>query len=150
MHLLSLLQLLWKNFSKIRLLLNENFGNTLIITLDRDRCSTFESVTQSVSIFISFNKDPNIQNGIFTSRFFRSFPNLNQIEYSYSNDYLLPLNNTFSKQHRLPKIGENTNKKILDKLFMYEDICSKFTNKGDKIWIRTSGNYWYNASMKTL
>ncbi len=134
-----------KNFSKIRLLLNENFEKTSIINLDRDRCSTFESVTQSVSIFISFNKKSNIQNGIFTSRFFRSFPNLNQIEYSYSNDYLLPLNNTFSKQHRLPKIGENTNKEILDKLFNYEDICSKFTNKGEKIWIRTSGNYWYNA-----
>ncbi len=74
-----------KNFSKIRFLLNENFEKTSIVTLDRDRCSTFESVTQSVSVFISLNKHPNIHNGIYTSRFFRSFPNLNQIKYSYSN-----------------------------------------------------------------
>ncbi|MFA5755011.1 MAG: hypothetical protein WC909_01435 [Candidatus Paceibacterota bacterium] len=134
-----------KNFSQIRQLLNKNFKKTSLFTLDRDRCSTFKSMTQSVSVFKGLNKHSTINKGIFTSRFFRTFPDINQIEYSNSNNYLLPTINDFSKKHRLPKIGENNNREILDNLFKFREHLLKVINRGKNIWIRTSGNYWYNA-----
>jgi len=134
-----------KNFSQIRQLLNKNFKKTSLFTLDRDRCSTFKSMTQSVSIFKSTNKHAATNEGIFTGRFFRTFPDINQIEYSNANNYLLPTINIFSKKHRLPKIGENSNREILDSLFRIKERLQKVINKEKRIWIRTSGNYWYNA-----
>jgi len=135
-----------KDFSKSRELLSKNFERVLIYTFDRDRCRTFKSMTQSVSILKCFNKNAPVKEGIYTSRMFRETPDINSIEVTNCNGYLLPKNSNYSQSHRLPKIGEKINRQILEKLFQFNHNGeSVIKNKDSKIWIRTSGNYWYNA-----
>jgi adenine-specific DNA-methyltransferase len=135
-----------KNFSKSRELLSKNFERVLIYTFDRDRCRTFKSMTQSVSILKCFNKNAPVKEGIYTSRMYRETPDINSIEVTNCNGYLLPKNSNDSQSHRLPKIGEKINRQILEKLLQFNhNVGSIIKNNGSKIWIRTSGNYWYNA-----
>jgi hypothetical protein len=135
-----------KDFSKTRELLSNNFKKVIIYTFDRDRCRIFQSMTQSVSILKCFNKGAENKEGIYSSRMFRETPNIYEIEVTNCNKFLLPKGVGYSQEHRLPKIGEKINKQILEKLFQFEHSVKNIINQGDyKIWIRTSGNYWYNA-----
>ncbi|GIW21872.1 MAG: restriction endonuclease subunit M [Candidatus Sericytochromatia bacterium] len=136
-----------KDFSKVRLLLYNSFEKTYISTFDRDRCRIFESMSQSISIIEAYNKNSSKKLGIYTSRFFRETPSINNIEFSNSDSFLLPIGSTYADTHRLPKIGEKFNIQILNKLLSNRDKSKNYINNcnSEKIWIRTSGNYWYNA-----
>jgi len=135
-----------KDFSRSRQLLNDTFEKTEIYTFDRDRCRIFESMTQSVSIMKCFNKNSKDKRGIYTSRMFRNTPVIEQIEVSNCNNLLFPKNATYYQPHRLPKLGEKINVQILQKLLRNKNFVENIIKKdGKKIWIRTSGNYWYNA-----
>jgi len=135
-----------KDFSKTRELLSNNFKKVIIYTFDRDRCRIFQSMTQSVSILKCFNKGAENKEGIYSSRMFRETPNIYEIEVTNCNKFLLPKGVGYRQEHRLPKIGEKINKQILEKLFQFEHSVKNIINQGDyKIWIRTTGNYWYNA-----
>ena len=77
---------------------------------------------------------------------FRETPDIYKIEVSNCNKYLLPKKADYKDKHRLPKIGENINRQILDKMLEFNYVVrSVIKDNGNKIWIRTSGNYWYNA-----
>jgi hypothetical protein len=135
-----------KDFSKSRELIANGFKENYIFTFDRDRCRIFESMTQTVSIIKCFNKNAPDKKGIWTSRMFRETPDINKIELTNCNQYLMPKGSGYNQKHRLPKIGEEINRQILDKLLQFNDnVGSIIKNSGSKIWIRTSGNYWYNA-----
>jgi len=136
-----------KDFSNTRKLLRNSFERIEVLTFDRDKCDIFESMSQSVSILKAFNYKAKERKGFYTSRMFRSTPDFRNIELSLADDYLLPIGANFSVPHRLPKLGEKINAEILKKLILnnkdkIEDILKK---RNCTIWIRTSGNYWYNA-----
>jgi hypothetical protein len=135
-----------KEFSKSRELIFNSFEIALISSFDRDRCKIFKSMSQSVSIMRCFNKNSNNKKGIFSSRFFRDTPEIDKIMFSNCNNFLLSKNTKYNQKHRLPKLGEKINQLIITKLLSYGENSTKIIkNNGDKIWIRTSGNYWYNA-----
>jgi len=135
-----------KNFSKNRNQIANTFEKTKIYIFDRDRCRVFKNMTQSVSLLMCVNKDAVEKQGIFTSRMFREMPDIYKIEVHNCNDYLLPKGTKYSNSHRLPKLGEEINVKILQKLFKNKEFVRDIIVKnGEEIWIRTSGNYWYNA-----
>ncbi|MFH1561921.1 MAG: hypothetical protein ABIF11_00685 [Nitrospirota bacterium] len=135
-----------KDFSKSRELIAKGFGGNYIYTFDRDKCRIFESMTQTVSIIKCFNKNSPNKKGIFTSRMFRETPDIYKIEVTNCNKFLLPRLSGYNQKHRLPKIGEKVNRRILEKLLKFNDIVGTIIkSSGSKIWIRTSGNYWYNA-----
>jgi hypothetical protein len=135
-----------KNFSKNRALIANGFRDSYIYTFDRDKCRIFKSMSQSVSILKCFNKRSKEKEGIFTSNFFRDTPNIYNIRLHNCDDFLLPKNSKYSQVHRLPKIGEDLNKQILIKLLRFKNVVKTIIFNGEtKIWIRTSGNYWYNA-----
>lgn len=135
-----------KNFSKNRALIANGFRDSYIYTFDRDKCRIFKSMTQSVSILKCFNKRSEQKEGIFTSKFFRDTPNIYNIKLHNCDNFLLPKNSEYSQVHRLPKIGEDLSKQILIKFLKFKNIVKTIIINGDnKIWIRTSGNYWYNA-----
>ena len=135
-----------KNFSKNRALIANGFRDSYIYTFDRDKCRIFKSMSQSVSILKCFNKRSKQKEGVFTSKFFRDTPNIYNIKLHNCDNFLLPKNSKYCQVHRLPKIGEDLNKQILIKLLEFKNIVKTITANGDsKIWIRTSGNYWYNA-----
>lgn len=118
----------------------------MVHTFDRDRCRFFEGMSQSVSIMFLENKTTNGKCKFYTSRMFRKTPDFRKIKCSLANNYLLgnEIGVPFTAKHRLPKIGDNV--KILEKIIKtnlkLKDLLDK---NGEKIWIRTSGNYWYNA-----
>ena len=135
-----------KKFSKNRALIANGFRDSYIYTFDRDKCRIFKSMSQSVSILKCFNKKYKQKEGIFTSKFFRNTPNIYNIKLHNCDNFLLPKNSKYSQAHRLPKIGEDLSKQILIKLLRFKNIVKTIIINGDsKIWIRTSGNYWYNA-----
>lgn len=138
-----------KDFSDIRKLLFNNYSDIKIITLDRDRCDVFDSMTQSVSILIVEEKNSTIKNGFKTSKFYRTFPNVNEIEYSDANKLLLTnkgISDNYDLKHRLPKVGSMNSKNLLEKLNQYDrNIKDIIHPNGAKLWYRSSGNYWYNA-----
>ena len=131
----------------------KNFESCYISSFDRDKCRIFNGVTQSVSIILCNNKKEKSKANFFTSKLYREFnidnQNLDEIKYQKSNDYLLSEENAdFCHSHRLPKIGEKLSKEILDKLLAKQNnLKNLFETKplNDHVWIRTSGNYWYNA-----
>ena len=123
-----------KQFSKNRTLIADGFRDSYIYTFDRDKCRIFKSMSQSVSIMKCFSKRSNQKEGIFTSEFFRNTPNIYNIKLYNCNNFLLP------------KISGDLNMQILIKFLKFKNIVKKIIVNGDsKIWIRTSGNYWYNA-----
>ncbi|MEJ5273530.1 MAG: hypothetical protein WH035_05325, partial [Spirochaetota bacterium] len=135
-----------RDFSKTRQLLRNLFGKVLILSFDRDRCRTFESMSQSVSILKAFNKNIKEKEGIFTSRMFRETPDIYNIKVSNADKYLFPIGTSYSYPHRLPKLGEKINIIILEKILKQGRKIKDIINRGNSnIWIRTSGNYWYNA-----
>jgi len=135
-----------KDFSKSRLLLNNKFRRIEVISFDRDKCSIFESMSQSVSILKAIDYEGKPKTGFFTSRMFRETPDIYNIELSPANNYLLPRGTGFECPHRLPKIGEAINLEILEKLVSFKNkIRNVLSRNGRLMYIRTSGNYWYNA-----
>jgi hypothetical protein len=135
-----------KDFSKSRLLLNNKFRRIEVISFDRDKCSIFESMSQSVSILKAIDYEGKPKTGFFTSRMFRETPDIYNIELSPANNYLLPRGTGFECPHRLPKIGEAINLEILEKLVSFKNkIRNVLSRNGGLMYIRTSGNYWYNA-----
>lgn len=144
-----------KSLSKNREQMKNNFSENCISTFDRDRCRIFSDMTQSVSVMICNNKNSDGKGKIFTSKFYRQFDvddenALNSIEYQEASKYLLDkkVGALYSDNHRLPKIGEKESKEILDKLLENKEIFLDVLNNNKRdsfVWIRTSGNYWYNA-----
>ncbi|BAW32132.1 conserved hypothetical protein [Methanothermobacter sp. MT-2] len=134
-------------FSSTRDAIYKNFAECFIATFDRDKCKFFEGMTLSVSLIFMKKKKKGSNCKFYTSEMFRETPNFSKIKYSSANDYILTnsglSSNEFSKEHRLPKIGENT--KILKKIVKTTYNLNDLINTGKEIWIRTSGNYWYNA-----
>ncbi|HOL47768.1 MAG TPA: hypothetical protein PKX90_08845 [bacterium] len=103
-------------------------------------------MTQTVSIIKCFNKNSSDKKDIWTSRMFRETPDVNKIEVTNCDKYLMPKLSGYNQKYRLPKIGEEINRQILEKMLQFNDnVGSIIKNSGSKIWIRTSGNYWYNA-----
>ncbi|MEM2857142.1 MAG: Eco57I restriction-modification methylase domain-containing protein [Candidatus Nitrosocaldaceae archaeon] len=145
-----------KDLSKTRERIYKNFDKCYIATFDRDKCRLFDEMSQSTSIIRCINKKTKgAKCEFYTSKMFREMPDLNNIEYYLANNYLLGrrIYYEFSDKHRLPKIGEKTIAKIIDKLIQnntnWKTIADcLYDNKHNNmvsIWIRTSGNYWYNA-----
>jgi len=143
-----------EDFSQIRNLLRNSFEKVHVWTFDRDRCDLFNhTMTQSVSIFIAENKNAKEKEGIYTSQFLRSITKenftefLETLELSKADNYLLPRNASYELSHRLPKIGNSMNLRILDKLYAMKRTLSEIIDKKpyETLYIRTSGNYWYNA-----
>ena len=140
-----------KKFSRTRELIWKSFERVFVYSFDRDRCKFFQNMSQSVSIMKCFNKNAGTREGIFTSRMFRETPDIYKIEVSNADKRLLPVGSLYEQPHRLPKIGEPINAEILDSLLImskdkkFENIITNQTNNVAEIWIRTSGNYWYNA-----
>ena len=54
-----------KDFSKSRLLLNNKFRRIEVISFDRDKCSIFESMSQSVSILKAIDYEGKPKTGFF-------------------------------------------------------------------------------------
>lgn len=127
--------------------IRECFKKTKIYIFDRDKCRIFENMSQSVALLMCITKDSTEKEGIFTSRMFREMPLIDTIESCNSDNYLLPRKSTYQDRHRLPKIGERINLRILEKLFSFSSNISNILNNSNnhRLWIRTSGNYWYNA-----
>ncbi len=143
-----------KDFSGNRCQLNKNFEKVKIFVFDRDKCRIFQNMSQSVALLFAINKCSDRKDGIYTSRMFRKMPDLYSIEVSKCDKkYLIPTGVDFCSYqkypHRLPKLGEKINVQILEKLLNYPDKVRSILNPKDsnkeKVWIRTSGNYWYNA-----
>ena len=141
-----------KDLSRTREILWKNFMEVDISSFDRDRCRFFEGMSQSVSILLCKSKTINGKAIFKTSRMFREMPkSLNKIKYSIANEFLLIdskiVPSAFNGSHRLPKLGEKINVRILKKLIDRGKIqASMVMEKGKStIWIRTSGNYWYNS-----
>lgn len=143
-----------ENFSNIRYLLRNSFEKVHVWTFDRDRCDIFAGeMTQSVSIIIAENKNAKEKDGIYTSQFLRSIPKdnftkfLETLELSKADNYLLPRGARYELSHRLPKIGNSMNLRILDKLYRLRRTLSEVVDKEpyERLYIRISGNYWYNA-----
>jgi len=137
-----------KDLSGTRRTIFKNFNECLISTFDRDKCRFFDNMTQSVSIMLCKKKAENKQGKFYTSQMYRIMPNMDAIQFQYANDYLLSnkVGGSFDEKHRLPKIGEETTLEILKKITANKETVGDIIyNSGEKIWIRTSGNYWYNA-----
>lgn len=152
-----------KDFSKNRKQMHDQFENVYIYSFDRDRCTIFSNMSQSVSIVKCVNKQKvnnndrvTSNNGasvIQTSKMYRTMPNLNHVTCSPAENFLLPFGITFNQEHRLPKIGSKTSYELLDKLFkIYNNNLPKLgsflnplSGEVNEAYIRTSGNYWYNA-----
>ncbi|AXI25740.1 hypothetical protein CFE53_06245 [Methanofervidicoccus sp. A16] len=138
-----------KGLSGVRNMIYKNYKECIISTFDRDKCRFFEGMSQSVSIILCKKKVPYSQGQFYTSKMFRRMPEIDKIEYQLANDYLLgeKIGVPFSDPHRLPKIGDKLTLEILKKI-LTNNNCVKdilLNNSNDKIWIRKTGNYWYNA-----
>jgi len=137
-----------KELSATRKMIHENYKECFIPTFDRDKCRFFDNMTQSVSMMICNRKTPNSQGKFYTSRMYRRMPQIDRIEYQYVNDYLLgnEIGVPFNEPHRLPKIGNVIELTILKKITANkETIKISLERNGLDIWIRKTGNYWYNA-----
>jgi len=137
-----------KDLSGTRKMIFGNYKDCFISTFDRDRCRFFDNMTQSVSIMLCKRKTESKNCNFYTSQMFRIMPEIERIKFHLANKFLLGnrVGVSFNEKHRLPKIGEGVTLKILARITAnnatIEDIIS---SSGDKVWIRTSGNYWYNA-----
>lgn len=139
-----------KELSIVRDHLKKNFKEIYVSIFDRDRCRIFSSMSQSVSIMF-YNEKGHFDGNFYTSRFYRAMPELTGIEYKKVNGFLLSDNgftDDFSVSHRLPKLGEDINVQILQKIKDMPATLEGLINlnvKKVKIYLRVSGNYWYNA-----
>jgi len=138
-----------KNMSKTRELLFRSFKEIYISTFDRDKCRVFNDMSQSISILFAYHKkNLTMQLGkIYTTNFYRIMPeNLEDMQYRLVNTFI---EKNIGREHRLPKIGDDTIINILNKLNKFnlqvKDVLKQNGIEVDTLWIRLSGNYWYNA-----
>ncbi|MHA1673432.1 MAG: Eco57I restriction-modification methylase domain-containing protein [Promethearchaeota archaeon] len=108
---------------------------------------------------------------LLTTQIYRELPSLDKLEYQIANSYLLgkSIGSSASQNHRIPKIGIPAMTQFLSQMAdHYEQsqyqvgdlvkaptiisskaqsisILSKNPDPFGGIWIRISGNYWYNA-----
>lgn len=137
-----------KDLSGTRKVIYDNYEECKISTFDRDKCRFFDNMTQSVSIMLCKRKSQKGNCKFYTSQMFRVMPDINKIDFQYANDFLLGdrIGVGFNEKHRLPKIGDKTILRILSKINQNtKNISDIILPSGDKLWIRTSGNFWYNA-----
>jgi len=138
-----------KDLSKTRKVIYDNFPQCYISSFDRDKVRFFERMSQSVSILLCHEKQSNSKCDFFTTKMYRTAPNLNNMDFEVSNNYLLgnKIGVPFDKSHRLPKIGDKIILSIIDKLLKHENTVKDYldNDSNSEVYIRTSGNYWYNA-----
>ncbi|MHA1777218.1 MAG: Eco57I restriction-modification methylase domain-containing protein, partial [Promethearchaeota archaeon] len=164
-----------KKLSPLRQNLTRTLTDIFLATFDRDRCRLFENMTQSVSILLGYGKNPfqkENEANWFTTIMYRTFPSFANLEFQSANFYLLgrTIGSTFEVPHRIPKIGTYELTSLLSKFKSWKEnngltlrnwlspsiICenqSKLEEINEKylncsktgLWIRISGNYWYNA-----
>jgi hypothetical protein len=97
---------------------------------------------------LCYNKNKEKHDGIYTSILHREMPDLNKIKTENTSNFLLGDNGfvPINEKHRLPKLGEKINVEILEKMLCFNKAIKDVINsEGKKLWVRTSGNYWYNA-----
>ncbi len=102
-----------KNLSNTRKKMANSYKISKIATFDRDKCRFFTNMTQSVSIIQCINKnskksEKNQFSDILTTNMFRKMPDLRNLNYEPTKQFLLGKNIgvSFDIKHRLPKIGE--------------------------------------------
>ncbi len=163
-----------KQLSRLRHELLRKFIQTRLATFDRDRCRMFENMTQSVSILQCSEKKPRSCNQpgiLITTQIYRELPPLDKLEYQKANFYLLgkSIGTSASQNHRIPKIGIPAMTQFLNRMANHYEksqhqvgdliksptiissktqstaITGKYPDPFGGIWIRISGNYWYNA-----
>ncbi|MCD6284153.1 hypothetical protein J7J12_02775, partial [bacterium] len=144
------------SLSYSRYLLQNNFKKTILFTFDRDPVGLFGAMSQSVCIFLSSDYKKDCNGRFYTSKFLRTTREIvdnidlviRNLPVQLANNHLLgdKIGVSFTEKHRLPKIGDKIAVNILNKIkkqpIQIKDIISK---KGEKLIIRTSGNYWYNS-----
>jgi len=144
------------SLSHSRYLLQNNFKKTILFTFDRDPVGLFGAMSQSVCIFLSSDYKKDCNGRFYTSKFLRTTREIvdnidlviRNLPVQLANNHLLgdKIGVSFTEKHRLPKIGDKIAVNILNKIkkqpIQIKDIISK---KGEKLIIRTSGNYWYNS-----
>ena len=150
-----------KDGSMTRFLMQRDFENIRLWSLDRDLVGIFDSMTQSVSIFIAQNRQLNIPSSdgdFYTSNFVRTTKEIvanikdriKSMPIQRINDYLLSYTSRsdFCEPHFLPKIGEKRGLRILEKIRTKPKQVRDYLNSNGtdtSLIIRTSGNFWYNA-----
>jgi hypothetical protein len=139
-----------KDLSSTRHNLITEFEKTTILSFDRDRCRIFSEMSQSVSFLFCENKHKGQNGKMYTSKFYREVPdnfdcpteNIDGLVFSDKSTSISML----SGKHRVPKIGSQESKAILETMKSNTDTLKKIiTISGKKAWYRSSGNYWYNA-----
>ncbi len=137
--------------SRLRNLLHSNYKHIQISSYDRDGAPQFDKMSQSVCILFADSKNAN-QKAIFrTSNFVRQKIAHEELEFSEIDDLLLigdELGNDFTQRHRIPKIGGATNLKLLKQLKNLPNKLGNLFGGNESLYIRTSGNYWYNAFLE--
>ena len=110
-----------KDLSKTRKKIANSYEISKIATFDRDKCRFFTNMTQSVSIIQCISKNSkklkkNQFSDILTTNMFRKMPDLRNLNYESSNNFLLgkKIGVSFDEKHRLPKIGEKSLVKFLE------------------------------------
>ena len=137
--------------SGLRNLLHSNYKNIQISSYDRDGFPQFEKMSQSVCILFADSKGAN-QRAIFqTSNFVRQKITHDELEFNQIDNLLLigdELGNDFSQRHRIPKIGGEANLKLLKQMQKMPNKLGNLFDGNESLYIRTSGNYWYNAFLE--
>ena len=137
--------------SGLRNLLHSNYKHIQISSYDRDGSPQFDKMSQSVCILFADSKAQK-QKAIFrTSNFVRQKIAHEELEFSNVDDLLLigdELGNDFSKKHRIPKIGGSANLKLLNQFKNLPNKLGDLFGGNESLFIRTSGNYWYNAFLE--
>ena len=137
--------------SGLRNLLHSNYKHIQISSYDRDGSPQFDKMSQSVCILFA-NSKAQKQKAIFrTSNFVRQKIAHEELEFSNVDDLLLigdELGNDFSQKHRIPKIGGSANLKLLNQFKNLPNKLGDLFGGNESLFIRTSGNYWYNAFLE--
>ncbi|ETD23312.1 type IIG restriction enzyme/methyltransferase [Helicobacter macacae] len=137
--------------SGLRNLLHSNYKYIQISSYDRDGSPQFDKMSQSVCILFADSK-AHKQKAVFrTSNFVRQKIPHEELEFSNVDDLLLigdELGKDFSQRHRVPKIGSLKNLELLKYLKKLPNKLGNFFGGDECLYIRTSGNYWYNAFLE--
>ena len=137
--------------SGLRNLLQSNYKHIQISSYDRDGFPQFKKMSQSVSILFAYSKSAKQKAHFITSNFVRQKITHEELEFSPINDLLLidsELGSEFAKKHRIPKIGGDANLQILRQMQKLPTKLGNLFSDNESLYIRTSGNYWYNAFLE--
>lgn len=128
---------------KLRRYLKTAFEKIEVYSFDRDRAVPFEDMSQSVSLVVGYDKGRKKQGQFWTSEFYREMPSTDDLR-------LYPASEFENVLPRLPKVGKELTARVLRKLlskktFLASILSEKPLENYEKLYYRTSGNYWYNA-----